>query len=99
LPVFDWSRANPLGSLQLLRGHSELLPLAGVYLFTQLPYQVLFHVSVLYTTWRYHWSMGFLGLTYVISGLLGLVVQSFVVGAVVDRIGERGALLVGCAAG
>jgi len=99
LPVFDWSRANPLGSLRLLRSHRDLFPLAGVYFLTQLPYQVLFHVSVLYTTWRYHWSLSVLGLTYVVSGMLGLLTQSLVVGAVVDRIGERGALLVGAGAG
>lgn len=27
---FDWGRANPLGSLQLLRAHTGLLPLVGV---------------------------------------------------------------------
>ncbi len=99
LARFDWRRANPLGSLQLIRSRPELTRLAGVYFLTQLPYQVLFHVSVLYVTWRYHWSLGFLGMTYILSGTLGFLVQSTLVGAAVERFGERGALLIGCGAG
>ena len=96
---FEWRRANPVASLSLLRSHRDLLPLAGVNFLFQLAQQVLPNVFVLYTTLRYHWSLAFLGITFVITGALGILVQSFAVAPVVRRIGERGAVMTGAAAG
>jgi DHA1 family tetracycline resistance protein-like MFS transporter len=96
---FTWSRANPVASLALLRSHHELLPLAGVNFLFQLSQQVLPNIFVLYTTMRYHWPIAFLGLTFFVTGALGVLVQWFVVGPVVKAIGERGAVLLGAACG
>jgi MFS transporter, DHA1 family, tetracycline resistance protein len=65
----------------------------------QLSQQVLPGIFVLYTQLRYGWSLKFLGVTFLITGALGILVQSLVVGPVVRRIGERGAVIVGAAAG
>jgi DHA1 family tetracycline resistance protein-like MFS transporter len=96
---FEWRRANPVASLTLLRVHQDLLPLASVNFLFQLAQQVLPNVFVLYTTLRYHWSLGFLGLTFFITGALGILVQTFAVQPVVRRIGERGAVIAGAAFG
>jgi DHA1 family tetracycline resistance protein-like MFS transporter len=96
---FEWRRANPIASLMLLRSHRDLLPLAGVNFLFQLSQQVLPNVFVLYTTLRYGWSQGFLGITFLITGLLGILVQALAVGPVVRRIGERGAVIAGAIAG
>jgi DHA1 family tetracycline resistance protein-like MFS transporter len=97
--AFSWFRANPVASLNLLRSHHELLPLACVNFLFQLAQQVLPNIFVLYTTLRYHWSLSFLGATFFITGALGIAVQSLVVAPVVARVGERGAVLLGAAAG
>jgi DHA1 family tetracycline resistance protein-like MFS transporter len=99
LTRFDWTRANPLGSLRLLRSHPGLLSLAGVGFLFQLAQIVLPQVFVLYTTWRYHWSMSVLGLTFLITGVMGVIVQMFLVGPAVARFGERRLVLIGCVAG
>ena len=99
IAAFDWRRANPLASLRLLRSHHDLLPLATINFLFQLAQQVLPNIFVLYTQLRYHWSLSFLGVTFFITGALGILVQSFVVGPVVSRIGERGAVIAGAAAG
>ena len=99
MPAFQWLRANPLGSLALLRSHRDLLPLATINFLFQFSQQVLPNIFVLYTTLRYGWSQGFLGVTFFITGALGVIVQLFVVGPVVRRIGERGAVLVGAICG
>lgn len=99
LTAFAWRRANPLGSLRLLRSHRELLGLAGVNFLFFLAQNVLPNVFVFYTTWRYRWSYGFLGLTFLITGALGVLVSAFLVAPVVKRIGERGAVLLGALAG
>ena|SRR5436190_9088571 len=92
---FNWSRANPLGSLAFLREHGELLGLASVGFLYQLAHTVLPSIFVLYAGFRYNWGSDMVGLTMMLTGILGIVVQTFFVGRVVARIGERGALLLG----
>jgi len=96
---FDWKRANPVGSLTFLRSHNDLLGLASVGFLFQLAHTVLPAIFVLYTGYRYGWTPGFMGLTMMGTGLAGVIVQTLLVGPVVARIGERGALLLGAAAG
>jgi DHA1 family tetracycline resistance protein-like MFS transporter len=96
---FDWKRANPVGSLGFLSGHGELLGLAGVGFLYQLAFAVGPTIFVLYGGYRYHWSPGAIGLVMMLTGGLGAVVQTLLVGPVVARIGERGALLLGVGAG
>lgn len=97
LKAFDWTRANPLGSLRLLRSHQSLTGLASINFLFQLAQSVLPNIFVLYTTYRYHWSLPFLGATFVITGVLGVAVQAALVGPAVKAIGERGAVLAGAA--
>jgi DHA1 family tetracycline resistance protein-like MFS transporter len=99
LTRFSWAGANPLGSLRLLNSRPGLLGLATINFLFQLAQTVLPNVFVLYTTYRYHWSLPFLGATFLISGALGVLVQVVMVGPVVKRIGERGAVLAGAAFG
>jgi DHA1 family tetracycline resistance protein-like MFS transporter len=95
LPAFDWRRANPVGSLGLLRSHPGLLGLAGVGFLFQLAQVVLPTIFVLYTTYRYGWSPRALGFTFLLTGVLGVIVQMFLVGPIVARLGERRTVLVG----
>ena len=95
----DWRVANPFGSLLFLRNHGELLGLAGVGLLFQLGFTVLPSIFVLYTGYRYGWTPGILGLTFLASGTCQILVQIFVVGPVVRRMGERGAVLLGAGLG
>jgi DHA1 family tetracycline resistance protein-like MFS transporter len=94
---FHWRRANPLGSLTLLRSHHELLPLAGVNFLFQLANMVWPSSFVLYTGYRYHWTPAITGFVMMAGSVLGIGVQSFVVGPFVRRFGERAAMAVGAA--
>lgn len=96
---FDWKRANPLGSLTLLRSHSGLLPLAGVGFLFQLAHVVLPTIFVLYMGYRYGWTPAILGMTFLATGVAGVIVQSLLVGPIVKRVGERNAVLIGALAG
>jgi DHA1 family tetracycline resistance protein-like MFS transporter len=95
LARFDWRRANPVGSLSLLRSHPDLSGLATIGFLAQLALLVWPSVFVLYTGYRYHWSPEAVGLSMAVGGVLGILVQSFVVGPAVARLGERGALMTG----
>jgi DHA1 family tetracycline resistance protein-like MFS transporter len=95
LTAFNWRRANPLGSLRLLRSRQSLLGLASINFLFQLSQSVLPNIFVFYTTYRYHWSLPFLGITFLLTGAMGVLVQAVLVGPAVKRIGERGAVLAG----
>jgi len=92
---FDWRRANPLGSLALLRSHRELLGLASVNFLSQLAHALLPSVTVLYMGYRYGWDERTVGLVMAGVGICAMVVQGGLIGPVVRRFGERTALIVG----
>jgi DHA1 family tetracycline resistance protein-like MFS transporter len=96
---FEWKRANPVGSLKLLRSHPDLLGLATVGFLFNLAHVVLPAIFVLYTGHRYGWTPAFMGLTMMGTGIASIVVQTTLIGPVVKRIGERGALLLGLSMG
>ncbi|MBS0411112.1 MAG: TCR/Tet family MFS transporter [Proteobacteria bacterium] len=93
-----WRRANPVGALRLLSSHHELLALAGIYFLSQLAQMIWPSIYVLYVGYRYGWTPGFIGLAMMAGSVMGVGVQSFVVGPVIKRFGERGAVLAGSAA-
>lgn len=97
--TFDWRRANPLGSLGLLRSKPGLLGLAGIGFLFQFAHNVLPSIFVLYAGYRYGWTPMILGYTFLATGIAGVIVQTLLVGPIVKRVGERNAVLIGLAAG
>jgi len=93
--TFSWARANPLGSLRLLRSHRELFGLATVLFLMNLAHNVLPSVAVLYMGYRYGWGEQAVGLVLAGVGVCSLVVQGGLVRKIVPRIGERRALALG----
>lgn len=93
--AFHWSKANPIGSLKLLRSHPDLLGLGAVNLLFQLAHCVLPSMFVLYTTYRYGWNTQTVGLTLMAVGVFSIIVQGGLVKPAVDRLGERGSLYTG----
>jgi DHA1 family tetracycline resistance protein-like MFS transporter len=96
---FEWRRANPLGSLALLRSRPQLIGLATTGLLSNLAHAALPSVGVLYMMHRYGWDARTVGLTMAGVGTAAIVVQGGVVGPAVKRFGERAALIVGLAFG
>jgi len=96
---FIWAKANPLGSLDLLRSHPRLLGLALITFLANMAHDSLPSVFVLYTDYRYHWSERMVGLCLAGVGVASTIVAALLVGPLVKRFGERLALLVGLAFG
>lgn len=96
---FAWRRANPLGSLHLLRSRPGLLGLASVYALYLFSHQALQSVFVLYTGHRYGWGPRTVGITLAIVGACNILMQGVVVRPVLSRFGERRALLIAIAGG
>jgi len=96
---FEWRRANPLGSLELLRSSRELAGLAGVVFLSNLAHAALPATFVLYASYRYGWNERDVGLVLALVGVSSALVQGLVVGPFVRRFGERQALLGGLVCG
>jgi DHA1 family tetracycline resistance protein-like MFS transporter len=92
---FQWRRANPLGSIHLLRGHAVVLGLAAMWFLSDVAHEVMPSTFVLYTDHRYAWDARTVGLSLAAVGLSSAVVGAGLVGRVVARFGERRSLLLG----
>ena len=96
---FAWRRANPVGSLDLLRGHEALFGLAIVAFLYRVAHDCLPSLFVLYGDYRYGWTARAVGFALAAVGVASMIVQGGLVGPVVRRLGEPRALFVGLACG
>lgn len=96
---FSWRRANPMGSLELLRRHRGLMGLASLGVLYQLAHHALASVFVLYVGYRYGWTARDTGLTLAAVGVMSVIVQGGLVRPLVAKFGERRTLLIGLAGG
>ncbi len=93
--IVDWQRANPLGSLRLLRSHRELLGLTWVTFVCNIAHECLPNIWVLYCIAQFAWDARAIGLTLTLVGVSGALSSAFLVGPLVRRFGERRILLFG----
>lgn len=93
--AFNLRRANPIGSLVLLRSHPELFGLAFVQFVSYLAHEVLPSVFALYAIYRFAWSEGQIGLSLALVGVCSVAISAGLVQPVVSRLGERRTLYLG----
>lgn len=91
---FTLRRANPVGSLVLLRSHPELFQLATIQFIGYIAHEV-FNVWALYAIFRYAWNEGMVGLSLAVVGVCSVVISAALVQPIVARLGERRTLYVG----
>ena len=94
-----WRQANPFGALILVRSKPGLAGLFAVHVLYSLAHFSLPAVFVLYTSYRYGWSVREVGLALALFGVCSALTQGLVVGPAVRCIGERRAVLLGLACG
>jgi DHA1 family tetracycline resistance protein-like MFS transporter len=92
-PRFDWSHANPLGSIRLLASYPQVFGLAAVVFIANLAHYVYPSVFVLYADYRYDWGQKEVGYVLAAVGVLSVIVNAVLVGKAVQWLGERRALL------
>ncbi len=96
---FSWKRANPIGSLVLLRSHHELFSLAAVAFLGYLAHAVLPSTAVLYVGYRYGWGSTAVGFMLAAAGINAIIVQGLLMKPLTARFGERNTLLAGLCCG
>jgi len=96
-PALNWKRANPIAAFGLLLEYPTLAGLCLVTVLFQFAHNAFPSIFILFVGHRWGWGPGIAGPMMMLTGVLSLLVQIFVVGRVVKAIGERGAVLIGLA--
>ena len=87
-------RANPVGSLVLLRSHPELWRLASIQFLAYVAHNV-FSVWALYAIYRFAWDQKSIGISLMVVGVCAAIISGGLTGRMVKRLGERRTLYVG----
>ena len=96
---FDWSHANPVGSLMLLKRYPQVFGLAAVVFIANLAHYVYPSVFVLFADYRYQWKEQEVGFVLGVVGVLSVIVNVVLIGRAVKAFGERRTLLLGLGCG
>src|SRR5436189_3214085 len=91
---FTFRRANPVGSLALLRSHPELSKLATLQFLAYISHEV-FVIWALYAIYRYTWSQTMIGASLAVVGIFTAAISGGLTGRVVAWLGERRTLYIG----
>lgn len=91
---FALRRANPVGSLTLLRSHPELWRLSTIQFLAYLAHNV-FSIWTLYAIYRFAWNTDWVGYSFMVVGICAAVVSGGLTGRLVKRWGERRTLYTG----
>lgn len=87
-------RANPVGSLVLLRSHPDLWRLATIQFLAYVAHNV-FSVWTLYAIYRFAWNQKWIGYSLMVVGICAAVISGGLTGRMVKRFGERRTLYIG----
>jgi DHA1 family tetracycline resistance protein-like MFS transporter len=95
----DWRRANPIGSIGLLRSHRTLLALATAAFLYRIGHDAMPSLFVIFVEHRFGWNERTIGFVLAIIGVVSMIVQAGLVSTAVKRLGERRAMQTGFAFG
>lgn len=96
---FEWRRANPLGAFAALGRHPGVLGLAFAVFFWQFAHQVYPSTWSFFTKIRFDWSEAQIGASLAFVGVSMAIVQGYLTGKLVPRLGELRAIMVGMTLG
>jgi DHA1 family tetracycline resistance protein-like MFS transporter len=91
---FTLRRANPIGSLVLLRSHSELWKLATLQFLAYISHEV-FVIWALYAIYRYAWNQTTIGISLALVGVFTAAISGGLTGRIVGWLGEKRTLYIG----
>jgi len=92
---FEWRRANPLGVFRQLNKLPGLGPLLVVFFLYQVAFNVYPAIWSFYTTERFGWSPGTIGMSLGLFGVAMAVVQGGLIRPIMRFLGERGTVIYG----
>lgn len=92
---FDWKRANPLGSLQLLKRYPAIGGLALSFFLIYLAAQSVQANWNFFTIYRFNWSEKMVGISLAVVGLLVGAVQAGLTRVINPKLGNEKSIYLG----
>lgn len=92
---FSWKRANPLGSLLLLRRYSGVSALVGSLVLIYIAAHAVQSTWSFFTIEKFHWSEKLIGLSLGLVGVLVGAVQGGLIRYVNPRLGNERSVYIG----
>lgn len=87
-------RANPVGSLVLLRSHPDLWRLSTIQFLAYVANNV-FSVWTLYCIYQFNWNQRWIGYSLMVVGVCAAIISGGLTGRMVKWAGERRTLYIG----
>src|SRR6185436_3182244 len=91
---FTWNRANPVGSLVLLRSHPDLWKLATIQFLAYVSHET-FAIWALFAIYRFGWGPRSIGESLFVVGVCTAVISGGLTGRIVKWLGEKRTLYIG----
>ena len=91
---FSWRRANPVGSLVLLRSHPDLWKLATIQFLAYVSHEI-FAIWALYAIYRFAWDSWSIAKSLFVVGVCTALISGGLTGRIVAWLGERRTLYIG----
>src|SRR5207237_2423631 len=88
---FSWRRANPVGSLVLLRSHPDLWKLATIQFLAYVSHEI-FAIWALYAMYRFAWGPRSIGNSLFVVGVCTAALSARLARRLVGWAGDRAAL-------
>ncbi|RZM00302.1 MAG: MFS transporter, partial [Pedobacter sp.] len=92
---FHWKRANPIGSLKMLRSTPAIAGLAVSFFLIYLAAQAVQTNWNYFTMYRFHWTEKMVGISLAVVGLLVGGVQAGLTKVVVQKLGKERSIYLG----
>ncbi len=86
--TFTWGRANPVGSLVLLRSHPDLWKLATIQFLAYVSHET-FAIWALFAIYRFGWGPRSIGESLFVVGVCTAVISGGLTGRIVKWLGEK----------
>jgi DHA1 family tetracycline resistance protein-like MFS transporter len=91
---FTWRRANPVGSLALLRSHPDLWKLATIQFLAYVSHEI-FAIWALYAIYKFNWTPRSIGESLFVVGVCTALISGGLTGRIVKWLGEKRTLYIG----
>src|SRR5881628_3559380 len=91
---FSWRRANPVGSLVLLRSHPDLWKLATIQFLAYVSHET-FAIWALFAIYSFGWGPRSIGESLFVVGVCTAVISGGLTGRIVKWLGEKRTLYIG----
>lgn len=93
--AFNWSRANPVGSLKQIKRYPVISGLVGSLIFIYIAAHATQSTWVYYTMEKFHWNEAWVGYSLGFVGLMVAIVQGGLIRVITPKLGYKRSVYFG----